>query len=150
LVKRHSTNVIKVILLAYKLGAFHFEIYWTIKSTFGFGSLFYNPINIIVCVGVMDLGVIYLRLQTCWNDFISILNMLILPLIWIFAPCYWDEICGVTWWTIEGSFRTPYFLGIWFWTFIFTQCVASMLGAFTSSIITCCTCCPLTPIQSQL
>ncbi len=75
--KRHSTNVIKVILLAYKLGAFHFEIYWTIKSTLGFGSLFYNPINIIVCVGVMDMGVIYLRLQTCWNDFISIFDMFV-------------------------------------------------------------------------
>jgi len=64
--------------------------------------------------------------------------LLILPLIWILAPCYWDEICGVKWWTIEGSFHTPCFVDIWFWTLISTQCAASMFGAFTSSIITCC------------
>ncbi len=59
------------------MGAFHLYIYWTIKSSFGFGSLFCNPINIIVCIGVMDLCMIYLRLQTCWNGFISILNMFV-------------------------------------------------------------------------
>jgi hypothetical protein len=63
--------------------------------------------------------------------------LLILPLIWILARCYWDEICRVKWWTIEGFFHTPCFVGIWFWTLIFTQFVVSMLGAFTSSIITC-------------
>jgi hypothetical protein len=132
-------NVIKLFQLIYKLGAFHFQIYWTIKSTLGFGSLYCYRININVCVGVMDLGMIYLRLQTCWNGFISILNML------VYIATNMNIYSMLLEWDLWNHMvnNSRFFLyTMFFWHLISTQCTISMFGAFTNSILTCCTCCP--------
>jgi hypothetical protein len=117
------------------LGTFHLKIYWTIKSTLGFGSLYCNPININVCVGVMDLGMIYLRLQTCWNGFISIFNMLVE--IATNMNTY-SMLLGWNLWNHMVNNWRFFLYTMFFWHLISTQWVASMFGAFTSSIFRCC------------
>jgi hypothetical protein len=105
----------------------------------GFGSLYCYQININVCVGVMDLGMIYLRLQTCWNGFISILNML----VYIATNMNtYSMLLGWDLWNHMVNNWRFFLYTMFFLHLISTQCAASMFGAFTSSILTCCTCCP--------
>jgi hypothetical protein len=87
----------------------------------------------------MDLGMIYLRLQTCWNGFISILNML----VYIAANMNtYSMLLGWDLWNHMVNNWRFFLYTVFFWHLISTKCAASMFGAFTSSILTCCTWCP--------
>ncbi len=87
----------------------------------------------------MDVVMIYLRLETCWNGFISILNILV-DIATNMNTC--SMLLGWDLWNHMVNNWRFFLYTMFFWHLISTQCVASMFGAFTSSILTCCTCCP--------
>jgi hypothetical protein len=78
-------------------------------------------------------------LQTCWNGFISILNMFV-DIANNMNTC--SMLLGWGLWNHMVNNWKFFLYTMFFWHLISTQCVASMFGAFTSSILTCCTCCP--------
>jgi hypothetical protein len=82
---------------------------------------------------------IYLRLQTCWNGFISIWNMLV-DIATNMNTC--SMLLGWDLWNHMVNNWRFFLYTMSFWHLISTQCATSMFGAFTSSILTCCSCCP--------
>ncbi len=117
------------------------------KSMFGLSYELCKPIEIVVGVGTLVLGMKYLSVanghwchvettsSNCWASSW-------LPPLWLFIAWGWVDVCGVTWWVVKGMAKTLYTIGsttTWCCSLACIHYVTSMFGAFIGSFLASCT-----------